>query len=1628
MVATIGSAFGQCCLTFPTNNVLNADVTAYPDYDNYYPDNGYIYSNGVYVLHTAPPSFAAVEVTDANEPIPEGVYPAWCVDQADYLGAVYTSVPGNSYSGTLISTCDLAELANLPTNHIKLIPVGPPPTVSLATWNEVNYILNHKSSPTYNYYFWNVQVAINRLVGGPAPNDPENPSIQTGNGYQYLPVDTNQVNAILNDAKSNAASWTLPCGGVIGVIYYVPGVEKGSPAGYEPDYQIIILEVPCCGVSFTNCPPDIYLGCNPAPSSIPTCQSTVNSTNVGAASCCGRPVTITCSESDSVAGCSHLRYLVYVASDNYGNTATCMQTVSWTVDTNAPVITSASINTNLGCNPMTLPVVTNMAALITATDNCSLEATNITYQDAVTSCGTTRTFIVAVIDGCGNEALQTNTFTWTTDTNAPVITSDVIDTNLGCNPSTLPVATNLAALITATDNCTLAATNITSQDVVTACGTTRTFIVTVADECGNISKPQTNTYTWTIDTNAPVITSGAINLNLGCNPATLPVAANLAAMIRATDNCTLTATNISTQDLVTTCGTTRTFIVTVADECGNVSVPQTNTYTWTVDTIPPVITSGVINTNLGCNPTTVPVAANLAALITATDNCTLAATNISSQDVVTACGTTRTFIVTVADECGNVSAPQTNSYSWTIDTTAPIITSGVINTNLGCNPATLPVATNVAALITATDNCTLAATNISSQDVVTGCGTTRTFIVTVVDECGNVSAPQTNSYSWTVDTIAPVITSSAINQNLGCNPATLPAVANLAALIRATDNCTLAATNISTQTSVSACGTTRTFIVTVADECGNISAPQTNTYSWTIDTTAPVITSGVINTNLGCNPATVPVATNLAALITATDNCTLAATNISAQDVVTGCGTTRTFIVTVADECGNISKPQTNTYSWTIDTNAPVINSGAINTNLGCNPAALPVAANMAALIRATDNCTLAATNISTKDFVTACGTTRTFIVTVADECGNVSKPQTNTFVWTIDTNAPVIVSVPASTNLGCNPSILPTDASIQTQVVASDTCTVQSTNVSHVDTTNGCVVSRKFTITAIDECGNISSNKTVVYTWTADTTPPMVTCPPDITISNVSVPYCTFAPGDYGSGCNGSNAASILTNCFKRVYTNGYVKCGITNTPGYCLTFTTCSNVQKFINCGGTPACLTASHSNPTTCEAGNFAGQALCLKLNVDFGDCGSISGYSSRCGDLILNDPTCPLDGQSVRQILNVCHTALGGGSIPFPGCTISNLNVLCSNLNWSFDCGNRSSWCQGHLIPPAITNVSPTVTGYATVVDKCTSTPFLSYTDVITAGVCGGNYVIARTWTAIDECGNSNYCTQNIYVGSSEASVCGTVFLDCNGDGFLTPGIDAGIANIPVTLKNSQGSIVATNLSGQDGAYCFYELAPGTYTISINEPTNCIQTAGTHTNHWINGSGQQCWNENDGYQHCKGSDGVDRWTANDSYQHWKNTSGQDCWTDKYGVSHSQACTYVSCDVPKNNAETFTLTPCESLTCVNFAYQGVSPKPTVCVTGPSSGYCGQSVTYTCCITNLGTACFTSCQVTACGKTITCPPLSPGQGCSIPVNYQYQWSDCGGFSCQATASCSYPSSNNPCTAQASCNTWVNW
>jgi hypothetical protein len=809
------------------------------------------------------------------------------------------------------------------------------------------------------------------------------------------------------------------------------------------------------------------------------------------------------------------------------------------------------------------------------------------------------------------------------------------------------------------------------------------------------------------------------------------------------------------------------------------------------------------------------------------------------------------------------------------------------------------------------------------------------------------------------------------------------------------------------------------------------------------------------NLTLGCNPSPAgipaaqnPVNTNLVAATSCcgypvTITCTQSSANL-------GCLEYRYLTFTASDGYANTAT-DTQTITWTNDPTAPVILSAPAGAALGCNPGPgwLPTDAGITAQVTVSQGCSPATASVSHVDTGTPCAMTRTFTITATDGCSNSATPVTVVYTWEMDTNAPVIIHAPAGGNLGTNPATLPTDASVAAQVEATDNCAVESTNVTSVDTTNAGTITRTFDLTATDACGNVSTNVTVVYTWTepgnvnAGTVPLGVTCPPNFTLTNAVPPGCTFTPGDYGAPCNGTNASWILTHCFQKVYPTGWVQCGLTNGGGCCLKFNSCASVQKFAPGGGAPGCLRNSYSNPASCEAGSFAGQVLCLQLNVNFGDAKSVSGFSGGCGDFVLNDATSPLNHCSVRQILGLCNTALGGGNISVGGCTLSNLSLTCSNLNQSFENGNPSAWAACHLVPAALTNVPPSVSGYATVMGGCSGTNKLTYHDVITAGTCPQTYVIARTWEVVDACGESNYCTQDIYLGKSQVGVCGTVFQDCAGEGFLTPGLAPGMPGVFVTLKNAKNVVVATNSTDANGAYCFSDLTPGTYTVSITPPTNTVQTAGTHTNHWLNGNGQQCWIDYDGCQHCKGASGQDSWSDNTGCQHWRNSNNQDCWSDYQGYQHTQPCSFVSCDAPTNNAETFTLTACETLTCVNFAYQGVVAKPVVCVTGPSKGVCGQTGTYTCCVTNAGTACFSGGQVTFGGNSYTCPSLSPGQGCSFQVNHQFNYGDQGVFNCPATVCCTtylnnsgnsnggfsnggYPNGGGSCTAQGNCHTTV--
>jgi hypothetical protein len=272
----------------------------------------------------------------------------------------------------------------------------------------------------------------------------------------------------------------------------------------------------------------------------------------------------------------------------------------------------------------------------------------------------------------------------------------------------------------------------------------------------------------------------------------------------------------------------------------------------------------------------------------------------------------------------------------------------------------------------------------------------------------------------------------------------------------------------------------------------------TLTISWNIE---PVVPSGEprfthipTGGDLGCNPANTPDIGSVLGDTDATAPSGQVSISADSVDVTVDCRVARSFSLTATDTCTQQEAHALVVYSWTEDTTPPAITGVPTGGNLGCNPANKPTDANLKALLAVTDDCGSATPLISHADTTNGCTVTRTFTVSATDACGNASDTKTAVFTWTMDDEPPVITSVPAGGSLGCNPTSLPTDASVRAQAQASDHCGAATVNVSHADHTDGCTMTRTFTITASDGCGNISAASTVVYTWTADPAPPTFT------------------------------------------------------------------------------------------------------------------------------------------------------------------------------------------------------------------------------------------------------------------------------------------------------------------------------------------------------------------------------------------------------------------------------------------------------------------------------------------------------------------------------------------------------
>ncbi|HEX7906146.1 MAG TPA: hypothetical protein VF487_19870, partial [Chitinophagaceae bacterium] len=784
-------------------------------------------------------------------------------------------------------------------------------------------------------------------------------------------------------------------------------------------------------------------------------------------------------------GCTWTRSRTWTATDGCGNTQTCTQTFTYTVDVTKPTFTLCPPSSNLGCNPTSFPDATP-----TASDNCggTPVITGGVLGDPVNTqgCTWTRSRTWTATDGCGNTQTCTQTFTYTVDVTKPTFTFCPPSSNLGCNPTSFPAATP-----TASDNCggTPVITGGVLGDPVNTqgCTWTRSRTWTATDGCGN-TQTCTQTFTYTVDVTKPTFTFCPPSSNLGCNPTSFPDATPTAS-----DNCggTPVITGGVLGDPVNTqgCTWTRSRTWTATDGCGNTQT-CTQTFTYTVDVTKPTFTFCPPSSNLGCNPTSFPDATP-----TASDNCggTPVITGGVLGDPVNTqgCTWTRSRTWTATDGCGNTQTC-TQTFTYTVDVTKPTFTFCPPSSNLGCNPTSFPDATP-----TASDNCggTPVITGGVLGDPVNtqGCTWTRSRTWTATDGCGNTQTC-TQTFTYTVDVTKPTFTFCPPSSNLGCNPTSFPA-----ATPTASDNCggtpVITGGVLGDPVNTQGCTWTRSRTWTATDGCGNTQT-CTQTFTYTVDVTKPTFTFCPPSSNLGCNPTSFPDATP-----TASDNCggTPVITGGVLGDPVNtqGCTWTRSRTWTATDGCGN-TQTCTQTFTYTVDVTKPTFTFCPPSSNLGCNPTSFP-----GATPTASDNC--AGTPVITGGVLgdpvntQGCTWTRSRTWTATDGCGN-TQTCTQTFTYTIDITKPVITSCPAGSNLGCNPASFPAPGT----VVATDNCggtpTITVGELGAPVNTQGCTWTRTRTYTATDACGN-TQTCTQTFTYTVDVTPPVRTNNPPTTI-----------------------------------------------------------------------------------------------------------------------------------------------------------------------------------------------------------------------------------------------------------------------------------------------------------------------------------------------------------------------------------------------------------------------------------------------------------------------------------------------------------------------------------------------
>ena len=679
------------------------------------------------------------------------------------------------------------------------------------------------------------------------------------------------------------------------------------------------------------------------------------------------------------------------------------------------------------------------------------------------------------------------------------------------------------------------------------------------------------------------------------------------------------------------------------------------------------------------------------------------------------------------------------------DTTAPVFENTPVQITVSCDQLPLDP-------ITATDNC-------SSENVIVtytesefsgGCLPTIERVYTATDACGNAST--FTQYITVVDNVAPTISGIDMFVSLSCGsaiPSDQPTI---------TDNCSEVEIDFSEVSQGSACNQTITRVWTATDVCGN-----SETFTQIIqisDETPPVFTNIPSNLNLFCG-------SELPALnATAVDNCS--EVNITHTDqLISSNGNCQTIIRTyrAIDECGN-SALAIQEISF-IDDESPVLSDYPENYVGVCGEnIEVPV-------ITATDNC---ATDLQVyfteSSEIIGCSVITTRVWSTFDDCGNTTIHEQT--IELIDNSAPVISPV-SDVTVSCNeiPALT---------IIAIDECGFVETNFVDQTIGSGCSYDIQRTWTASDACGNTSQVIQLIH------------------VVDDQAPVFTYVPASFSLACGNPPASQnpiVIDNCssgivpllteeisgtpceqiITRVW-RAYDDCG--NMSMAIQVITIADNVAPVLV--GVPPSVTLSCTDlpivPTVTANDNCSGQVDVTFTETTTGEgCGfqvtRIWRAVDACGNerlatqnIYVNDNVAPTWIGVPADVTINCSDVLP--ALADPSATDNCTEVLesfyyefeestaCGSIvhrNWvaTDACGNTSTATQRISISdteaPLFTRTPPSnlTVNCASIpepievnaVDNCSAVT-VSVTEEVETGGCP--YIIRRTYSAIDACGN------------------------------------------------------------------------------------------------------------------------------------------------------------------------------------------------------------------------------------------------------------------------------------------------